>query len=97
MAVSKDEVIAITSEMVSMSRREIDKELIRLHEQDLANAWTEERAAMLAERAANLAVKKITDSFYLNIGKKTVATIGALVVGLVIFMNEELKKWIGLK
>lgn len=87
----------IAAEAVLACRREVDKELIRLHEQDRANAWTEERAIALAEAASDLAVKKITDNFYKSIGKKTVTAVGVAVVGAVIFLKDEVKRWIGFR
>lgn len=96
MAVTKVEVIEITAEAIAACRREVDRELIRLHEQDKENAWTEERALELAEKASDLAVKKITDNFYKSIGKKTVTAVGVAVVGVAIFLKEEVLRWIGI-
>ena len=90
MAITKEEVKEIAEEAITVCRREVDKELIHLHEQDKENAWTEERARELAAEAAKIAVKNITDQFYLSVGKKTVTAIGVLVVAAVIFVREQL-------
>jgi len=94
MAITKEEVREITEEAISLCRREVDQELMRLHKQDLDNAWTEERAELLANRAADRAVDKITNNFYTSVGKKTVAAIGATVVVMVIFLQDEAKHWL---
>ena len=82
---------------IEICRREVDKELIALHEQDRANAWTEDRACKLAEQAANMAVKQITDGFYASVGRKTVMIIGGTIVAMVFIMREAASKWMGLK
>lgn len=97
MAVTKEDVKEITEEAIAVCRREVDKELMRLHEQDRENAWTEERAKKIATEAAAMAVKQITDQFYMSVGKRTVATIGVLVIGAAIFLRDEFKRLIGLK
>lgn len=97
MAITKEEVKEITAEAINACRREVDKELIRLHEQDRENAWTEERAKTIAAEAAAIAVRQITDQFYMSVGKRTVATIGVLVIGAAIFFRDEFKRLIGLK
>lgn len=94
---SEEETQDLVSKAICMCRRDIDTELIKLHEQDRLNAWTEERAQEIATYAADLAVKKITDSFYMSVGRKTVATIGVMtVVGLVAF-RDFLKRLVGLE
>lgn len=90
MAVTKEEV----AEAILLCRRQIDEELIRLHEQDRANAWTQERANKVAEQAADLAVKKITDQIYMGVGKKTITTIGALVIISFISFKTEIAEWL---
>lgn len=97
MALTKDDVKEITAEAISVCRREVDRELLKLHEQDRANAWTEERARTIAAEAAAMAVKQITDQFYLSVGKRTIATIGVLVIGAAIFLRDEFKRVIGAK
>lgn len=77
-------------ELVYQCRAEIDAELHKLHEQDRANAWTEYRAKEVAEEAAKIAVKTITDQFYMSVGKKTIATIGVMVIAAGIFLREHL-------
>lgn len=81
---------------IAVCRRDVDEELIKLHAQDRANAWTEERATEIAKKAADLAVKQITENFYMSVGKKTVATVGAMVVVSVIAMREYIKKKLGI-
>lgn len=90
MAVTKEEV----AEAILLCRRQIDEELIRLHEQDRANAWTQERANKVAEQAADMAVKRITDQFYMTVGKKTIATIGVIVVVTFITFKDAVAEWL---
>jgi len=97
MTITREEARTIAQEVVGECRAGVDDELRKLHEQDKANAWTEERATKIATDAANMAVRQITDRFYMSVGKKTVATIGVLVVGGVIFVKDEAKRWIGWK
>lgn len=79
---------------VEVCRREIDRELLRLHEQDMKNAWTEERAEEVAKKAAELAMKQMTDKFYMTVGKRTIATIGALVVISFITFKDQVAEWL---
>lgn len=90
MAVTKEEV----AEAILLCRREVDKELMKLHEQDRANAWTEERATAVAKQAADLAVKHITDQFYMTVGKRTIATIGVIVVVTFITFKDAVAEWL---
>ena len=69
-------------------RAEVDAELSRLADAIEAEKWTEEKAQKIAERAAALAVETITSNFYMSVGKRTVMVIGALVVGLVIWLHD---------
>jgi len=96
MPLTKAEVEDIAADVVAACRSDVNKEIAKLHEQDRANAWTEARAIALAEAASDLAVKKITDNFYKSVGKKTIAVIGAAVVGLGLYLSEEFKKWTGM-
>lgn len=79
---------------VEVCRREIDRELLRLHEQDMQNAWTEERAEEVAKKAAELAMQQMTDKFYMTVGKRTIATIGALVVVSFITFKDTVVEWL---
>lgn len=69
-------------------RAEVDAELSRLADAIEAEKWTEEKAQKIAERAAALAVETITSNFYMSVGKRTVMIIGALTVGIVIWLHE---------
>ncbi len=69
-------------------RAEVDAELSRLADAIEAEKWTEEKAQKIAERAAALAVETITSNFYMSVGKRTVMVIGALTVGIVIWLHE---------
>lgn len=91
--VTKDDL----REAIDICRREVDRELISLHEQDRENAWTEDRARELARHAAEIAVKQITDGFYASVGKKTVMIIGATVVTMVFIMKDAATRWAGFK
>lgn len=91
---NEQQIKEIVQSHVNLCRREIDKELLRLHEQDVKNAWTEERAEEVAKRASDMAVKKITDQFYMTVGKRTIATIGALVVVSFIAFKDQVAEWL---
>ena len=69
-------------------RAEVDAELSRLADAIEAEKWTEEKAQKIAERSAALAVETITSNFYMSVGKRTVMVIGALTVGIVIWLHE---------
>jgi hypothetical protein len=97
MTLSREDVKQIAEQTVQGCKTEIDSEIQRLHAADAANAWTEDKAKKIAESAADLAVKRITDNFYMSVGKKTIATVGAIVVGLVFFLREEWARWTGFK
>lgn len=90
-----EEVRAIVKEVVSECRYEVDHEIDKLHDKIVVeHAWTEERANDIAEKAADLAVRKITDNFYMSVGKKTLVVLGAAVAGLVIFLKDEIHRWL---
>lgn len=74
--------------------RTIATEVVREHHD---STWTEERARQVATIAAGIAVKQITDNFYMSVGRKTVATIGAAVVVGVIAFKDYMKDLVGLK
>ena len=97
MALTRDEVHAIAIEVVRECRSDVDDEIKKLHEADHNNAWTEEKAKQIAEQAAELAVKQITNDFYAGVGKKTVTMIGASVVATVILTRDYIKSLIGMK
>lgn len=97
MNITKEEAHNIAIEVVRECRADVDKELLKLHEADRDNAWSEEKAKKIAEQAAELAVKQITNDFYAGVGKKTVTMIGASVVATVILMRDYLKSLIGIK
>lgn len=78
-------------------RTDVDKEILKLHEADRDNAWTEAKAKLIAEEAAELAVKQITTQFYAGVGKKTVTAIGAATVATIILARDYLKGLVGLK
>ena len=63
-------------------------ELDRLRNAIEAEKWTEEKAKQIADAAAERAVEMITQNFYQGVGRRTVMVIGALVVGLVIWLHE---------
>ena len=69
-------------------RAEVDAELSRLADAIEAEKWTEEKAQRIADAAAAKAVETITQNFYMSVGKRTVMVIGALVVGVVIWLHE---------
>ena len=97
MNISREEAHAIAIEVVRECRSDVDEEIKKLHEADRDNAWSEEKAKKIAEHAAELAVKQITNDFYAGVGKKTVTMIGASVVATVILTRDYLKSLIGLK
>ncbi len=92
---TKEEAQTIVESAVAVCRREVDHELATLHQQDQLNAWTEERATAIAKQAADMAVKQITDNFYMSVGKKTVATIGAMTVVSIIAFRDYIKRLFG--
>ena len=69
-------------------RAEVDAELSRLADAIEAEKWTEEKAQRIADAAAAKAVETITSNFYMSVGKRTVMVIGALTVGIVIWLHE---------
>lgn len=95
--ITRDEAHAIAIEVVRECRNDVDDEIKKLHEADRNNAWTEEKAKNIAEKAAELAVKQITNDFYAGVGKKTVTMIGASVVATVILTRDYIKSLIGMK
>ena len=97
MTITKDEAKTIAEEVVRECRADVDKEILKLHLADHENAWSEEKAKKIAEQAADLAVKQITNDFYAGVGKKTVTMIGASVVATVILMRDYFKSLIGMK
>ena len=97
MTITKEEARDIALEVVTQCRTEVNDEIVKLHKADAENAWSEEKAQMIAEKAANLAVKHITTEFYAGVGKKTVTAIGASVVVVVIMAKDYLKSLLGIK
>ena len=95
--ITRDEAKAIAVEVVRDCRIDVDEELRKLHQADNDNAWTEDKAKKIATEAAELAVKQITENFYMGVGKKTVAVIGASVVAAVLLAKDSLKSWLGIK
>jgi len=95
MAVSREEARLIAEDVVRACRSEIDHEIRKLHDHDIENAWTEERAKQIAEEAASIAVTRITQNFYMSVGKKFIATVGVTVVALVYYLKDEVTRWIG--
>ena len=73
---------------IEQCRAEVDRRIDELSETVERGLWTEERAKKIAEQAANQAVRQITDNFYMSVGKRTVAIVGALVVGLALWLHE---------
>ena len=88
--ITRDEAKLIATEVTNQCRLEVDAKLDKMHE----GLWTEARAKSIAEEAADIAVRKITDGFYMSIGKKVVTTVGATFVILFIFFKEEIVSWI---
>lgn len=78
----------MTQDAIDACRAEVDAELSRLRSAIEAEKWTEEKAQRIADVAAARAVETITQNFYMGVGKKTVMVIGALVVGLVIWLHD---------
>lgn len=95
--ITRDEAQAIAVAVVKECRLDVDEELKKLHQADKDNAWSEDKARMIAEHAAELAVKQITENFYMGVGKKTIAIIGAAVVAVVILAKDNLKALVGMK
>lgn len=91
MAMTKDEVHNIAAEIVASCRADVNKEIKELRDTDKQNAWTETRAKEIAAEAASLAVRQITDNFYLSIGKKTVASVGVVSVAVVFWFQEHIQ------
>lgn len=73
---------------IDKCRREVDVEIEKIREDLRKAAWTEERAKIVAEDAAKIAVDRITNNFYMSVGRRTVAIIGALVVGLALWLHD---------
>jgi hypothetical protein len=97
LTLTKEEVHSIAVEVVTACRKDVDLEILKLHTADKENAWTEQRAEDIAEKAARMAVKQITDNFYMSVGKKTIITIGAITVGVIIMAKDFLKSALGLR
>lgn len=92
--ITKEEVHEIAMQVVKGCREEVDKEIKSVKSEV---AWTEERAQEVATKAAAIAVKQITDNFYLSVGRKTIATIGAMVVVGLITFKDNLKTIVGMR
>ena len=73
---------------IEQCRAEVDRRIDELSETVEKGLWTEERAKKIAEQAADQAVRQITENFYMGVGRRTVAIIGALVVGLALWLHE---------
>lgn len=92
--ITKDDVHEIARQVVRECREEVNHEIKAVKSEV---AWTEERAQKVATMAAEIAVKQITDNFYLSVGRKTIATIGAMVVVGLIAFKDNLKTIAGMK
>lgn len=75
---------------------DVDAEIMKLHQADKDNAWTEEKATAIANAAAVLAVKLIWDDVYISVGKKTLAFVGATVIASIVLLKDSVRKWFGL-
>lgn len=73
---------------IEQCRAEVDRRIDELSETVEKGLWTEERAKKIAEQAADQAVRQITENFYMGVGRRTVAIIGATVVGLALWLHE---------
>ena len=73
---------------IEQCRAEVDRRIDELSETVERGLWTEDRAQKIAEQAAERAVRQITENFYMGVGRKTVAIIGALTVGLALWLHE---------
>ena len=78
----------MTQDAIEACRAEVDARINELTAVVENGLWTEERAKKIAEQAADQAVRQITDNFYMSVGKRTVAIIGALVVGLALWLHD---------
>lgn len=96
MTITKEEAREIATEVVQQCRKDVDDEIVKLHQADKDNAWTEDKAKKIAADAADLAVKQITEQFYMSVGKRTVAVIGAAVIAASMLISETVRKWFGL-
>ena len=76
------------SSAIEQCRAEVDRRIDELSETVENGLWTEERAKKIAEQAADQAVRQITENFYMGVGRRTVAIIGATVVGLALWLHE---------
>jgi hypothetical protein len=102
MTIDRTEVREIAEAVVERCKHDVNKQITE-------HLWTEEKAKkiaedaarmaaqMAAEPAAELAVQKITNNFYMSIGKKTFVVTGALVVGYILMIRDELRTWFGMR
>lgn len=91
-------------DQIRLCREEVDNSMLRLEKEiNLRlthlekNAWTEERVEDVANKAADKAVEKITITFYSNVGKKTIAIVGAAVIAATIFLTDVVKNFFGIR
>lgn len=97
MTISREEAHEIAHQVVSECRANVDAELLKLHQADRDNAWTEEKATAIANQAAAMAADKIWNDVYISVGKKTLAVVGATVIASIILLKESVRKWLGLE
>ena len=95
--ITREDIQKITDNSIAVCRRDIDQELIKLAKMNMDSAWSDERAHDIAQQAADIAVKQITDGFYASVGRKTVMIIGGTIVAMVFIMREVVEKWVGMK
>lgn len=96
----KEAAHAIALEVVSTCRADVDRELEALRDLVREHTLTPDKvkhiASLAAVESADLAVEKITNNFYMGIGRKTLVVLGATVVVTWDQLREGIKKAMGL-
>lgn len=96
----KETAHAVALEVVKTCRADVDRELeeIRalIHDHTLTPEKVKHIASLAAVESADLAVQKITDNFYMGVGRKTLIVLGATVVVTWDQLREIIKKAAGL-
>jgi hypothetical protein len=93
--IDKETAHAVALEVVRECRTDVDREIKAVRELAEKNHLSEERATEIAKLAADMAVKQITDNFYMGVGKKTMVVIGATIVVMWDQLREGIKKALG--
>lgn len=92
----KEAAHLIAHEVVGDCKREMDNKIDEVRRIAEKNNLSDEKIKQIAQIAAEVAVERITEDFYMGVGKKTVLVIGATVVVTWDQLREGIKRALGL-